>query len=425
MAKRFLRLPSRESIIVLAGYGTAGVTLLLTLKAMTLLLPTEQYGLFALGLSAQIIFVQLIFGPLGASVLRLAPDALERSDLRACVAAATGWTKKAAVVCILATLLGALVLAWLNPEQIGFQLAASISAICYGVTQVNESVLSGTRHRERAAISSSLGQFLRSGGAILAGFQFHSAHAAMTGYLGGSIVALLLAHRLTHSLVRKLDTHPAPAEPAAVARDSRFIWEYGQPFLIWAAPTALYMASDRWILQVLSGPADVAVYSAAQQLTQLPVNFLFQLLQLIWAPILFGEQALAERTGATRSGMLQKLGLVLLAGSVAGTLILFWTGEWLILLFATPAYLRSAPFLPLIFFGSCLFQLGQWYALDQLRQKRSDLLIWPKLATAVLGIASYALGTYWAGLKGLALASVASSAFYVISVLWTRRALAR
>lgn len=407
----------KEFAIVFGGNACAGVAILGGLKAVTWKLDPEEYAVYVLGLSVTIFATQLIYGPIAAGAMRLMADAQQTGEVLTCRKAVRVLLFQATALFALFAVMGYAALHIWSPRHASVTGLGAITAIIVGIINVMEGCLSAHRRRGVVALSSGLGQLLRNGGAVV-GAMAGSGIAATLGYLIGALAQVIV-------LVQVRDVVFAVAPVTGTARDwANDILSYCKPFFLWGVPMAVYAVSDRWSLELFDQPSAVAIYAAALQLVQLPVNFLFSVILLFTGPHLFAiagaamrETAAVELAATIRSGIKR----LIIAGTVL-TVCVFFGGRSLLTLLTNESYAAAAPLLVPVFLAAFIYQVGQWSALYQLTLRSPKRLLAPKIATGVSGIVLCSLGAAFGGASGVAwstvIVAIAYACWVTLDAIW-------
>jgi O-antigen/teichoic acid export membrane protein len=190
-------------------------------------------------------------------------------------------------------------------------------------------------------------------------------------------------------------------------------WEYGRYSLGASVSYTLFSQSDNLLISALTGPVELAVYNAAKVFTR-AFDMALQLMSMLLVPIVAKIES--EGRMHDKVALAEKSLLFFTLGSAALTVIVLVVGTLLIELLYANKYpgsndvlyvlVLSGIFIPAISIGSS-FCLGLGMMKEVFRVN---------LAGSAVGILLLALGTAFLGIKGTALAAVAS--YVVMSVLW-------
>lgn len=401
------------------GTGQVAVVVgsLVGVRLLTEALPPAAYGELALAMTIMTIANQVIMGPLANASLRFFASARELGQvpsflqaIQSLVSQGTGAMAVLTAIAIVASLLlGRSSWIWLIIPAFLFALASG-----YG------SALDGMQNaaRQRVVVSwhSGLGVWLRFLAAVVLVKLFYpSSQIAMVGYLVASVVVLVSQLWFFRRLI-----HSSLLEQHVIQPSDTHLWMnqmrgYAWPFVTWGVFTSLQVASDRWSLQIFSSTQDVGLYAVLYQVGYYPVALLTTLLAQLVMPILFGR--VGDGTDPARISRPHQLNQILTAGTFV--FVLFLTGLAFLMhskffdLLVSDRYQVVSPLLPLMVLASGLFATGQMATNSLMMRNKTQVLIAPKIGTALFGIAASVAGARWFGIPGVALASVAFGCLYL------------
>jgi O-antigen/teichoic acid export membrane protein len=409
-----------ELLWVAAGQGLTLLLSILTLKVLTVQLGPEEYGQFALGLSFAGVLNLFLYGPLTQAVQRYFHVCQERGQaaefdgLLGKLLRILAWS-----VAILGFLLGGLAQVW-QAEWVERWGILIFPALAYGVA--NGSLLVyladiNTRRQRRAyAILQSLDALLRLvGAALLAAWVSARAGLALSGFLAGSLLSLLLMwHFRRQSLPRSI----APCSWQALAVPGGWVRSfaaYAASFVVFAIPSMLTGYGDRWIIQQNLSAADVGIYVALAQIANAPANLLLAIFSQALNPILFQQ---ADRSNAEASRQASRhllyrslLALMSLLAVMVGFCFAF--DEWIVGLLTRSDFVPQAHLLWQLVLAAAFFQFAQALSSELFVYNRPFLLFVPKMAHAALFIGLAVHGIARSGLQAVALASIVAAVVYL------------
>lgn len=414
------------------GLGQAGAVsgAIVGIRILTGLLSPQAYGRLALGMTAVTLVNHVLIGPLKNGVVRFFAPACQAGALdsylaavrRLLIGATGGFCLVVSVACVVGAATG-------HANWVGFGLIASCFALLLGYSTLLDAVQNAARQRTVVALHQALaswGRFLLAAGVVL--WLGASSTAALTGYLLAMPIVLAsqwVFFRRTLSRTRCVSRQASGPE----SRWGEGILKYGWPFATFGIFTWMYMASDRWTLQIFATMEEVGVYAALYQLGYYPVAIAAGLMMQLVAPVFFeraGDASDGERLQrvhrANRWLFCGTLLLVLVATVIVGRL-----HRPLFRLLVAPEYRGVSWLLPGMVLAAGLYAAGQFASLSLMSETRTARLLCPKVVTALCGVGLNILGAKYYGVTGIVGANVTFSALYFIwmYLIVTRRWKAR
>ena len=142
------------------------------------------------------------------------------------------------------------------------------------------------------------------------------------------------------------------------------------------------------------------------------------LIAVVAGPILFARVGQGEPSDLNKVWrVLKRIIVVSLAGTLLASAVAASFGHLILSLLAASPYRSGAPLLPLLTLNGGLFATGQFASLQLMCGSRTDILVAPKIATAILGIGANLLGSYCWGPLGVCTAGAVTSAVYCLWIL--------
>ncbi len=409
--QRFRRL-SKEGAWIVLGQATAVLGALASVRLLTELLDPAAYGELALGLTVASLVNQTVLGPLANGITRFYAPAQERGDLGSYLSAVRGLALAATAVIAVMILLAAAGL--LLAGRIEWIAIASAALIFAGLSGYN-AILSGIQNaaRQRAIVALHQGietwaRFLLAAGLLL--WLGATSAVAMAGYALG--VALVLGSQ--YLFFRKV------IHGGGVVADrnnwQQQIWTYSWPISIFGIFTWMQLASDRWALGLFATTQEVGLYAALFQLGYQPMSIATGMVMQFLLPIVYqraGDASDKRRSAGVNTLSWRLTGIALgLTGAVFVAALLFHAQIFRILVAAE--YASVSHLLPWVLLGGGLFAAGQTLALNLMSQMKTQMMIAPKLMTALLGVALNFAGAYWYGITGIVIAGMLFSLSYLV-----------
>ncbi|WP_187292320.1 lipopolysaccharide biosynthesis protein [Candidatus Symbiobacter mobilis] len=409
---RFSRI-AKEGGWIVAGQIASVVGSFVLLRVLTEYIDPAQYGQLALGLTVAGLINQVVMGGVIAGISRYYPIACEKSDLY-------GYFQASVQIMAYATLavatLGTILLAglyWFDHVQwIGLASAALIFSVFSAYNAALSSIQNAARQRAIVAFHSSLDSWLKIVLAVAAIRWIGSSSTAVV--IGYTVSALLVSssqflflNKLVHSEVQMKNT---------ADNWRKQMWLYSLPISTWGIFTWAQQASDRWALQRCASTDLVGQYAVVFQLGYTPIMLATGLATTLLGPVLF--QKSGDATNQQRIANVQSLSWRLVYLCLGLTLLAFLfamgTHRWIFSLLVAPVYRSVSYLLPWMLLAGGLFSAGQLLGLKLLCDLKPHAMIWPKIFTAILGVALNILGANIAGLPGVVIAAILFSSIYFL-----------
>jgi O-antigen/teichoic acid export membrane protein len=409
--ERFRRL-SKEGAWIVLGQVTAVLGSLASVRLLTELLDPSAYGELALGMTVASLVNQTVLGPLSNGIIRFYAPAQERGDLGSYLSAVRGLALAAtAVIAVMILLTGAGLLIAGRMEWIAIASAALIFAGLSGCNAILSGIQNAARQRSIVALHQGIESWARF---LLA--------AALLLWLGATSTVAMLGYALAVTLVlgsqymffRKVMRNNA----AVTDRNSwrQQIWKYSWPFSIFGIFTWMQLASDRWALQLFATTQEVGLYAALFQLGYYSMSIATGMAMQFLVPIFYqraGDASDNRRNANVNilSWRLTRMALGL-TGAVFFAALLFHAQIFRI--FVAAEYASVSHLLPWMLLASGVFAAGQTISLNLMSQMKTQIMIAPKLITALLGVALNFAGAYWYGITGIVIAGILFSVSYFL-----------
>ncbi len=376
-------------------------------------LDPEQYGQLALGLTAGVLVCQVVMGGVIPGIMRYYPIAAEKQDLRSYFSASRSLMLYATVAALTMglMLLGGLIVAGFS-QWLGLVAAAIILSLLGSYNTALSSIQNAARKREIVAFHGSLEAWLKvlfALGILL--LLDISIEAIVVGYLLSSLVVLCSQLYFLRGLIPEKSTMKQNH-----SHWMRQMWMYSWPFVCLNVFTWAQTSSDRWSLELFVTTEEVGLYAVLFQLGYVPASIAVGLLTSFIAPIL--HQRSGDASDHSRNSNVHRLGwqatLFILFVTALGFLFAFGLHEWIFQLLVSPQYRSVSYLLPWLVLAGGLFSAGQMLSLKLMSDMKTLAMLWPKVVTAIIGVALNFYGAYIAGLHGIVAAAVVFAAFHFV-----------
>lgn len=414
---------------VIAGQTSAAVAALASMKVLTTMLGPEAYGQLAIGLTIAGALHLFLYGPIEQTIFRFASLAVERGQLRTCLAAVNSAHRFIAVgLGTTAAVAGATLWATGRHDWAWLVLLSTLLGLAIGAGASAASGLTAWRERRVVAMHQATDAWLR---LLLALLMIGLAGASHFSALSGILLAasLVAASQVVRALRQaRLRVDAERAAPVTDPRDARAeMRAYALPFVAFAAFASIGAYADRWLLLALLDSAAVGIYAALLQLATAPVALFVAITNQLVVPMIFSRAGKA-RSGAETRGA-QRLARLLLWWYVAAlsgaVLAAYLLAPLLVSLFTNATFAAASGLLWVLVLGAALFAVAQAMVLSGLAAVRPAIYIVPKVVHAAgLVLCAWLLIPRF-GLPGLAWATVAAACLYITSVHLTNRTLSQ
>lgn len=409
--ERFRRL-SKEGAWIVLGQVMAIFGSLASVRLLTELLDPAAYGELALGMTVASLVNQAVLGPLSNGITRFYAPAQECGDLASYLGAVRGLVWAAiAIVAVMILFAGTGMLLAGRTQWIAIASAALLFAGLSGYNAILSGIQNAARQRSIVALHQGIEPWARLLlAAALVLWVGATSTVAMVGYAMG--VTLVLGSQ--YLFFRKLVRSNAPAANCSSWRQQ--IWKYSWPISVFGMFTWVQLSSDRWALELFATTQEVGLYAALFQLGYYPMSIATGMAVQFLVPIFYqraGDASDHLRNARVNSLSWRLTGMALgLTGAVFTAALLFHAP--IFRLFVAAEYASVSQLLPWMLLAGGIFAAGQIIALNLMSQMKTQLMIAPKMITALLGVAFNFAGAYWYGITGIVVASVLFSMSYLL-----------
>jgi O-antigen/teichoic acid export membrane protein len=399
---------------------------ILALKALTSLLGAEDYGRFALGLTAAGALNLFVYGPIGHAVARyfhLSSEGRDRDELSRMVSVLM--VRSAAILAATGVFLAILTGVLAGVEWGGLVAAALGYGVVGGTLSIVLADMNTRRRRQDYALLQVFDALMRLLGAVLLVLLIGATGTvAMSGFLLGSLVATSFA------LVRQR-AHGRGRAGMAESLDqgvlARPFARYAFSIAVFAVPGLFAGYGDRWIIHQWLSETHVGIYVALAQIANAPANLVLAIFSQSVNPVIFqraGESASPDALHGGRRVLYRAL-LLLVTVLALMTLVSYAFGEWIVTVLTSPEFTRYAGLLWVLVLSAAIFQIGQALASEAFLYNRPSLLFLPKLIHALtfLGLSAWLISDRQ--LAGVAIAALVAAVIYVPLVVLMNARMAR
>jgi O-antigen/teichoic acid export membrane protein len=187
---------------------------------------------------------------------------------------------------------------------------------------------------------------------------------------------------------------------------------YAYPFLIWGLIIWVQNSSEKWILNYFTNEASVGIYSIYNQIGFQTFVLGTSVLSAYLLPILY--QKVNQNNKKFAYQINNKITVIISILGILAVIFSYLFKENLILLLSSNEYIGYSHLLPIITLGGVLFVLSQNMCNIPILALRTELLIWPKISTGIVGIVSNFVLIKHYQLEGLSYALVITNLFFFL-----------
>jgi O-antigen/teichoic acid export membrane protein len=407
-----------EAAWVMFGQGLFALGSVFGIAALTKMLDPSEYGNMALTLTVWSCAQLLIFGPMSMGAMRWYSVAAEKDQLRDYLVGLGRLTVLPMVAIGSLGLVAGVLGHWSRWMSSIAVAPALFYALPSGLNSVADGLQSAARQRMRVALHQGVGQWLRVGVAIVFLVLWQRSVAAVIyGFALASCVVLVSQVVGLRKLVDIGSLGAVELRDATTWESS--IRSYSMPFAFWGVFAWLQLACERWTLKLFSSSGDVGLYSVVFQLGYYPISVIAGSLVLLIAPILYaqaGDGSNAQQAAVARSTAL-RLAAWVLGICLVLTLLAWAVAGYIFGLLTPPKYHPAGSFFPAMMLSGGLIASAEVLALRSHLRLNPEVLLKPKIGTALIGIVLSTGCAYWFGLRGVVVARLLSSVCYAVWIL--------
>jgi len=411
-ALSYFSLRKTEAVWVFVGQCGSLLGSLVALKVLTTVLPRAVYGKLVLLTGAMLLPNWILFAPILHATIRMFGSHKESGGIRTLIGTATAIYSVVSGLCIVA----AVVILCLHITAMSLTPLEIVAALVLLVLEswqlLGLGIAAAARQRTRVALLSSANSLGKPVMAVI-----------MLASLGPSLQATLCAYIVATSTVAVIAMYPYRAMvvecfSALDAETFRSMVRYGGPISATSALAWLQNYSDRYIVALLLGASDVAVYAAGYQICYVPFNTLSSLLTQLFVPIAFeraGDGATSTRVMAAHGTIMRYIGLFAVV-STALVVLIFCFGGRLVTLLTSSRY--NVPSRALLFFGAgaVCFNCAQMLLTSLLIENRTAQMFLTYVVPSLAAVPVLIGCTSLYRLEGAAAGNALISAAYVCCV---------
>lgn len=407
----------KSGIVILFGQIVIAISGLIMVRVLTEKLSPSEYGLLTLGISFSLFANQILFGPLGAGLVRFYTSAKENKEENELISSIINLVKYFLIVFFVLSVIPEVILLYLN--SLRWSVLIFLGIIFSFVVGIN-SLLNGIFLAENSQKTLTLFQVVEPISRLLISlFLIYQYKPTAEYVLIGFLVGTLLISFFQIKKIRECYSENNANKKYKIKKWEEKIFKYGLPYAIWGLFTAAQLASDRWVLNFTQGQNEVGLYTTLYQIGYVPVTMLIGIIGQIMTPYLF-EKA-GDGTEVEKNKEVNKVTIEVVKVCIFITFALVFFGfllsDVVYKIFVSEQYFSVSGYLPIIIFAAGVFASAQVASLALQSGPNSNPLILIKITCALLGILlNYVFGKYFS-ILGILISLSIISVFYLVWIL--------
>jgi O-antigen/teichoic acid export membrane protein len=403
-----------EGSWVIAGQVAVITASLALVRLLTENLEPDQYGVLGLALTLGTLTCQVAFSGTMPGVIRHYSIATEKNDINHYIQESN---KVLSVSVVIAFLIGGIVLIVLNLVDKSLMLIPVGVAVMFSIVNSYNGTYNGVqnaaRKRKLVALLTGSAAWLKVGFVVIFVEWFGGTPTlVITAYL----MALMIIILIQKSYINKMLVGNVEDSKDSM-RWKKDIWEYSRPFVLFNFFTWMQASSDRWALEMFSTTDEVGMYMVLLQLGYMPLVTVTGMAAMLISPILFSRSGDATNEKRNKGVHLisWKLASVSIALTILATFFTWLLHDMIFNMLVGNEYSEVSIYLPLMVFAGGMYATGQVFSIKLMSDLSTELMVWPKILTSIIGVLFSVLGAYIAGIKGVVIALVAYS---IVHFVW-------
>ena len=253
----------KETIWIISGQIIVILCSVFLIKTLTNLLSPEEYGVLALLLTINGLFVQTLFSSISPGASRFFPAAKKLNELSYFFSSLIKMTTLLSKLIVVLFICVLIILYALDVDLLIIIIVAIafLYSTLNGYNSICNSVQQANRKHDFVAINTSLDNVLKIVFAILFVYSFGGlSYVVLVAFTMSSLVVFLnniffvnRIYGLSKNFNKKYGSW------------LNQIWNYSWPFVLWGLFTAAQLYSDRWALKIFSSDVEVGLYAVIYQ----------------------------------------------------------------------------------------------------------------------------------------------------------------
>ena len=417
----------REGAWVAAGEVLSAVAALASLRIMTELLPTAEFGRFTLLVGIAALALGLVATPKLQAVLRYYPDWQVRGEVTTLRSVAGGQIARQVILAVNLLVAGGIAASFLTGQVWYAGVLVAMLLVAEALRSFELAFFNAARRQRSGALIRAADAWLKPimaiGMVLLLG---NTSEAALVGSILGAFLILALMRRLVR--LEGLDAGFGSQQPTgdASSRDelARAIRRYALPL----TPLAIFGwfsgMGDRYVIAGVLSLSDVGLYAAIYGLASRPFLMLSGIIEMTLRPVL--QNAIASGSHDRIRKAKYQLLLVTSVGAAFGVLCFVALSSVAAKVFLAEEYRSAAHLMPWIALGYAFLSVSSMYSRICYAFDATGSILILTVAGALTGVAVLVPAALAYGLAGaVAAVPVGFGVELILSALFARRAEAR
>ena len=238
---------------------------------------------------------------------------------------------------------------------------------------------------------------------------------------GGEIIAILLGMILSSTIIMigrykyisKIIINYINDSKIIVENYKNKILNFSYPFILWGGFGWLQQCSIKWALGIFGSFEDIANYTFIFQISYTPIVLLGDLILNLILPLLYNEKNIYIKLRKLLMKIILLISLILL---LLLSVMQIW-GNDILINTNLQKYINSTKYFNFLILSSFIFIIAQIISSIYYVSERTVNLMFPSIASSIIGIASafYLVSLY--GIIGALYASIFHSTLYLLFIL--------
>lgn len=408
-----------EATWVITGQVSVLMGSLVLVRLLSEFLTPPEYGLLALALTVSAFGQSVIFGGFRMAIIRFYSRTLKTERFDSYVWASQNTVLRISSGWVFALLVLAIALFSLGQYRLAALLLIVMpySAIL-GVFSASLAFNSAARERRLVAIHQGLDSWLKVALILIINRFFDvNVYWIVVAYIG--ITGALCTSLVRYSIINDRKVPKSPSYDTRTSVRQEMI-NYSTPIYIWGPFVWAQQVADKWSLATFSSVDVVGYYAVVLQLTYAPMRLFVRMFTQFFAPIFFSKLGTSAKNteGVAAIQLLIRIGGIgLLVVFVAFFLGLLLHNQLFEILVAEE-YRTASQYFPWLLLSAGLVAVGQIVSLRILGERKTGLLLAPKVVSALIGTFLIVAGAFIYGIWGVIGAELI---FGVLHLAWITR----
>lgn len=369
----------KDIVKYLPSYVVPAIVGIIAIPLVTRLFPPADYGNYVLVLATVSILSAIATAWISASIIRFFPEYKQSSRLKELYSTTIKLTLLSVIV--ISLIFGCVLFIAQSHLSANLYSLMRIGILVFVVTSSSQIMLGFLRAKRQVTWYSSFTIWHN-----VAGLSLGIALVVVFGYgvdglLWGAFLSIIIALPLMWKIaVGNLSF----SEGSIRSSMSLEMTKYGFPVIAVNLASWVLSLSDRYILQFFRGSSEVGIYSASYAISEQTILMIASLFMLASAPLQYN---IWETQGAKASReFLNKLTRYYLLIGLPATIGICILARPIVTVLTSPLYFEGCKIIPLVAFGAFLVGITHRYSEVLAFYKRTDILMYCMLCSALLNV---------------------------------------